>query len=251
MSLNICIVIPFYNHKNTIKKTVTDLIALNLFCIIVDDGSDHETQHVLKSLVDSQTQCCSHRFANNRGKGSAVMKGLNIAKDMGFTHALQVDADGQHNLQDIPAFINSAKNTPEAIICGQPVFDDSIPKIRKFSRGITHFWVGVETLTLHPIDSMCGFRLYPLTSINTIINHCQIGQRMDFDTDMLVRSIWSAIPVKLLPTNVIYPEDGVSHFHYWQDNLLMIRMHIKLVFGMLFRLPYYIINQFNFTDKHV
>ncbi len=251
MPFNICVVIPFYNHKDTIEKTLADLIALNLFCIIIDDGSDQETQRVLKLLVDNQTQCCSHRLATNQGKGCAVMKGLAVAKDMGFTHAIQVDADGQHNLHDIPTFVSSAKNTPEALICGQPVFDDSIPKVRKFSRGITHFWVGVETLTLHPVDSMCGFRIYPLVSINPLINHSYIGNRMDFDTDILVKSIWSGIPIKLLPTNVIYPEDGISHFHYWQDNLLMIKMHIKLVFGMIFRLPGYIFNQFKFTDKHV
>ncbi len=251
MSFKPCVVIPFYNHKNTIEKTVADLLALNLFCIIIDDGSDQQTQDILKTLVDSQPSCCSHRLETNQGKGAAVIKGLAVANEMGFTHALQVDADGQHNLNDIPAFFSKAKSNTDALICGQPVFDGSIPKVRKFSRGITHFWVGVETLTFHPIDSMCGFRVYPVASINVIINHYNVGKRMDFDTDILVKSIWSGVPIKLLSTNVIYPEDGVSHFHYWQDNLLMIKMHIKLVFGMIFRLPRYIFNQFNFSSKHV
>lgn len=251
MSFNICVVIPFYNHKNTIEKTVAELLTYDLFCIIIDDGSDQETQNILKSLVDAQSNCCSHRLEVNQGKGGAVMKGLAVASDMGFSHALQVDADGQHNLQDIPVFINAAKNTPDALICGQPRFDDSMPKHRKFARSITHFWVGVETLTFNPVDTMCGFRIYPLDSTNAIIKQCHVGERMDFDIEILVRIIWSAIPVETLPTKVKYPEDGVSHFHYWQDNVLITKMHIKLVFGMLSRLPGFIFNCFSFNKKHV
>jgi len=251
MSFNLCVIIPFYNHKNTIEKTLGDLLALNLYCIVIDDGSDQKTQIVLESLMNNRNNCCSYRLETNQGKGGAVMKGFEIANEMGFSHALQVDADGQHNLQEIPAFIHAAKKHPEALICGQPIFDNSIPKHRKFSRGITHFWVGVETLTFHPIDSMCGFRVYPLRSIIAIIKQNNLGRRMNFDIEIIVRSIWSAIPIKTLPTKVIYPEDGVSHFHYWQDNLLMIKMHIKLVFGMLFRLPRFVFNQFNFKKKHV
>jgi len=251
MSFNPCVVIPFYNHKNTIEKTVTELLALNLFCIIIDDASDQNTQQVLKNLLEAQTNCCSHRLPINQGKGGAVMKGLALANEMGFSHALQVDADGQHNLQDIPAFINAAKKSPDALICGQPRFDDSMPRHRKFARGITHFWVGVETLTFNPIDTMCGFRVYPLHSTNAIIDQYNVGKRMDFDIEILVRIIWSAIPVIPLPTKVKYPEDGISHFHYWQDNVLITKMHIKLVFGMLYRLPSFIFNQFSFNKNHV
>lgn len=243
MTVKICAIIPFYNHKDTIEKTVNDLLALNLPCIVIDDGCDTQTQRVLQTVVHKNKNCFSQRLEINRGKGGAVIKGLSVANQMGFTHALQVDADGQHNLQDIPAFINAAKKKPQALICGQPVFDDSMPALRKFARSITHFWVAVQTLSLHPIDTMCGFRIYPIAATQQIIKHCNIGKRMDFDIEILVRIVWSKIPLITLPTKVNYPENGVSHFHYWQDNVLITKMHIRLVFGMIFNLPKIIANK--------
>jgi hypothetical protein len=60
---------------------------------------------------------------------------------------------------------------------------------------------------------------------------------MDFDPEVLVRFAWTGSDVISMPTRVIYPEGGQSHFRLIQDNLLITRMHVRLVFGMLWRLP--------------
>ncbi len=248
MSFNPCVIIPIFNHADTIEKTVSTVCDFNLPCIIIDDGSNIKTQEKIKELKTKFKNCFTHRLEINQGKGVAVTKAFAIAENMEFTHALQVDADGQHNLKDIPEFIKNAKNNEQALICGHPVYDESIPKARKIARNITHFWVAIETLTLHPIDSMCGFRMYPLKATNKIVNSSKIGKRMDYDTSILVRIVWASIPVIILKTKVHYPETGISHFNYIKDNWLITKMHTRLFFGMLLRSPLLVYRKF-FPEK--
>ena len=162
---------------------------------------------------------------------------MRAALAAGYTHALQVDADGQHTLTDVPQFIEAARSSPQAVICGYPVFDASIPKVRLYGRYLTHAMVWLQTLSFEVKDSMCGFRLYPLAAVAKLMQRSSIGPRMDFDTDILVKLYWQDVPLRWLPTRVRYPIDGVSHFRMVLDNLRMTTMHVRLLGGMLLRLP--------------
>jgi predicted LPLAT superfamily acyltransferase len=174
----------------------------------------------------------------NRGKGAAVMTGLRRAYRDGFSHALQVDADGQHNLADIPAMVAKAQAKPDALISGKPEYDESVPKGRLYGRYITHFWVWVETLSFDIQDSMCGFRVYPLAATERLLCQQALTERMDFDIEILVKLYWQGVEILFQPTKVIYPEGGVSHFQAVADNVRITKLHTKLFFGMLKRLPW-------------
>jgi glycosyltransferase involved in cell wall biosynthesis len=232
-----CFVIPNYNHAQVIEKTISDLQAYEMPIILVDDGSDIATQQVLESIDNNFDNVKLLRRAQNGGKGAAVHAGLKLAKQMGFTHALQVDADGQHNLDDINTLLAESKAFPEALISGQPVYDGSISKGRYYGRFITHFWVYIETLSFSIKDSMCGFRVYPLLDYVRLCEKVKLGTRMDYDIEVMVRLFWQGSEVRFIPTQVRYPEGGISHFNVWQDNWLISKMHTKLFFGMLLRLP--------------
>jgi len=177
------------------------------------------------------------RRAENGGKGAAVQDGLRAAAALGYTHALQVDADGQHALPDAAAFARASLAQPQAVICGAPVYGDDVPRSRLYGRWLTRVWVWINTLSLDIPDAMCGFRVYPLTAVLPVINGTHVGRRMDFDIAILVRLHWRGVPMAWLPTRVVYPEGGVSHFKGLQDNLLISRMHARLFFGMLARSP--------------
>src|SRR5690625_7050898 len=99
------------------------------------------------------------------------------AAELGYSHALQVDADGQHNTDDIPRVLALAEASPLALITGVPQYDDSVPRHRYYSRYLTHFWVWVATLTLEIKDSMCGFRVNPLADTLALIDRVNIGRR--------------------------------------------------------------------------
>ncbi|CAB3798697.1 hypothetical protein LMG28688_04776 [Paraburkholderia caffeinitolerans] len=238
MSLSACIVIPIYNHKDAIGGTVANLIVHGLPLIVVDDGSDEATQQVLADLARVHAgQLTLLRLPENGGKGMAVMAGLRAARDAGYTHALQIDADGQHDAADVPRFLAAARSKPHAVVIGRPVYDESVPKSRLYGRYLTHVWVWIETLSFTIRDSMCGFRLYPLDLACALIDSVKLPGRMDFDIEILVRLHWRRAEFVSIPTAVRYATDGVSHFDVLWDNVRISRSHTRLVAGMLARLP--------------
>lgn len=164
------------------------------------------------------------------------MTGLRRAHELGFSHALQVDADGQHDLTDLPALLAEARQHPAALVSGRPLYDDSVPKGRLYGRYITHVWVWIETLSFAIKDSMCGFRVYPLASTCALLERVALGRRMDFDTEVMVRLHWAGVPMRFVPTRVIYPVDGRSHFRLFRDNLDISWMHTRLVCRLLWDL---------------
>ncbi len=231
-----CAVIPVYNHGDAVGAVVQAVRAHGLPCILVDDGSDARCASVLDGLAAVENAILL-RLARNRGKGGAMEAGLRQAFASGYTHALQIDADGQHDVRDIPAFLALAAAAPDGLICGAPVYDNSVPRARLYGRYATHVWVWINTLSLSIRDSMCGFRVYPLAATIHLLDRVRIGRRMDFDTDIAVRLLWDGIKVVNQPTQVRYPADGVSHFRMWRDNVLISAMHARLFFGMLLRFP--------------
>jgi glycosyltransferase involved in cell wall biosynthesis len=229
-------VIPVYNHGGPIAGVVAALRAHGLPVLLVDDASEPGCAAVQDQLA-LQPEVTLQRLPVNQGKGGAVMAGLKRAAELGWTHALQIDADGQHDTRDVPAFTAAAVAAPTRLICGYPVYDDSVPKARLYGRYATHIWVWINTLSLAIRDSMCGLRIYPLAATLRVIERQYIGRRMDFDTEIAVRLFWSGMGVTNVPTRVRYPEDGVSHFRVWKDNVLISAMHTRLFFGMLWRSP--------------
>jgi glycosyltransferase involved in cell wall biosynthesis len=236
--MRVCCVIPVYNHGAAIGAVVAAVRAHGLPCLLVDDGSDADCASVLDALViadPANVSLC--RLPENQGKGGAMIAGFRQAGAMDYTHALQIDADGQHDTHDIPTFLILAANHPNHLIAGCPIYDESVPKARLYGRYATHIWVWINTLSFALVDSMCGFRVYPLAPTVKLINDVPIGKRMDFDTEIAVRLMWRGMQVINQPTRVSYPTDGVSHFDLWRDNVLISWMHTRLFFGMLLRLP--------------
>lgn len=232
------VVIPVYDHPATIAPMVRAVRAQGLRCLLVDDGSAAACAAELDRLrAEDPDGIELRRHAHNAGKGAAVLTGLRAAFESGSTHAVQIDADGQHDPLDIGRFLAAAEAQPEAVICGVPAYDASVPTGRLLARYLTHVWVWINTLSLQISDSMCGFRVYPLSIVCRLADEETIGQRMDFDTEILVRLVWRGHRLVNLPTPVTYPQDGISHFRLLRDNVLISRMHARLFFGMLSRLP--------------
>ena len=231
-----CAVVPVYNHEHALPVVVAGLRDAGLPCVLVDDASSPACAAVIEQLAE-QPQVYCLRLPHNQGKGGAVMAGLREAARLGYSHALQVDADGQHDLSHLEDFLEAAGEAPQALICGYPDYDASVPRSRLYARYLTHVWVWINTLSLSIRDSMCGFRVYPLAPTLALINAVSLGRRMDFDTEILVRLSWRNQPMQWLPVKVQYPLDGISHFQLWRDNLLISRMHAQLFLGMLLRAP--------------
>jgi glycosyltransferase involved in cell wall biosynthesis len=231
-----CAVIPVYDHEHAVGAVLRAVLAHGLPCILVDDGSQPGCAALLDQLAATD-RVLLERHAINQGKGAAVLTGFRRAAQAGYTHVLQVDADGQHATADIASFLAAGARQPGAIIAGCPVFDDSVPKLRLYARYLTHVWVWINTLSLAITDAMCGFRVYPVAPVLALDARRRLGRRMNFDIEILVRLYWDGVDVVNHPTRVGYPLDGVSHFKAWTDNVLITRLHVALFFGMLPRIP--------------
>jgi glycosyltransferase involved in cell wall biosynthesis len=231
-----CFIIPVYNHEDAIASTLTALRGFGLPCVLVDDGCSEICRNELQRLAREQSDWLHLVLrAENGGKGAAVKTGLRAARELGYSHGIQVDADGQHDPADIPQFLRCCEKKPHALICGYPLYDRSVPTLRLVGRYLTHVWVWINTLSLEIKDSMCGLRCYPLATSVRLIEQEYTGDRMDFDPEILVRWHWRGGQLIQVPVQVCYPADGVSHFRGLEDNLLISAMHTRLFFGMLAR----------------
>lgn len=234
-SFRIAALIPTYNNPTTLRAVVEDVRRYVAAVLVVDDGSDVEGREACDALARDGLASVVRRDRNG-GKGAAVKTGLSELKQRGFTHAFQVDADGQHAIVDMPRFLAAAEAHPDALILGSPEFDKSAPRARLIGRQITRFWTHVETLGPLIDDAMCGFRVYP---IEKALSAEARGNAMDFDPEIAVRIAWNGTPVLNLMTRVRYVgkgEGGVSHFRLVRDNALISWMHTRLMLSLFGRL---------------
>lgn len=229
-----CAVIPTYDNPRTIAAVVGRVRAHLRDVIVVDDGSAPANREIVHALAQTGDVVVVWREVNG-GKGAAVLDGLREAARRGFTHALQIDADGQHEVDDIPRLLAAATARPSALVLAAPRFDASAPRARVIGRRITVFWTDLEAGRGVIEDPMCGFRVYPLGAATAVP---VTGRRMDFDIEIAVRLVWAGVPVVNLPTVVRYvpaADGGVSHFRMFGDNLRISWMHTRLMHILVFR----------------
>ena len=233
-----CILIPFFDHGEAIHAVLDGVEAVrdDLPGIVVDDGSAPEHARALDEAAARHPWVQVERRGRNGGKGAALKSGYRAARARGFSHALQLDADGQHDPGALPALLGVARRHPEALVLGAPYFEDA-PLARRFGRHISTFWVWVETGSRQIRDPLCGLRCMPLSPTLAILERVECGDAMDFDPEIAVRLVWAGVPVENVATRVLYPEGGTSHFRMLRDNLRISWLHTRLFVGMLLRLP--------------
>ncbi|MGI9241356.1 MAG: glycosyltransferase family 2 protein [Verrucomicrobiales bacterium] len=237
------VVIPTYN---TGAERVVGVVrgALDAWApvwVVVDGSSDGSSEALvgLEGEVADTARLRVIVLAENGGKGAAVLHALNQADEEGFTHALTMDADGQHPPQAIAGFMDASRENPAAMVLGVPVFDASAPALRVNGRKVSNFWANLETLWGGVRDSLFGFRVYPIAPLRKVMVNSRWSRRFDFDPEVAVRLYWMGVPPINIETPVRYfaEGEGVSQFRYLRDNALLTWMHTRLMFGFLIRLP--------------
>jgi glycosyltransferase involved in cell wall biosynthesis len=234
------VLIPSYNTGERLFSTVAAARAQWSPVWVVIDGSDDGTGERLQQMAASDPGLRVWVLPRNQGKGSAVLHGLRVAKEAGFTHALTMDSDGQHPAELIPEFMDASLRRPETMVLGRPVFDASAPLLRVRGRRVSNGWTQLETLFAGVGDSLYGFRVYPVSDLIAVMARQPWMRRFDFDTEAVVRLAWRGVkpvnidaPVKYLTAE----EGGVSHFRYGRDNVLLTWMHARLMVEFVLRLP--------------
>jgi glycosyltransferase involved in cell wall biosynthesis len=231
------VLIPIYDHGATIGAVVDEVASLGLPTLIVDDGSGDATQQAIERVRARHAFVSVLRHAANRGRGAALQTGYREAARRGFTHALQLDADAQHDVSDAKTFLAAAERDPGALILGARDLNVEAPRARRWGRWVSIVQVWIETGSRAVRDPLCGYRCMPLAPTLAILDRVHCGDHMEFDPEIVVRLVWSGVPVTNVPTHVRYYADGVSHFDMLRDNARMIARHTRLVLALLARLP--------------
>ncbi|MEO8807018.1 MAG: glycosyltransferase family 2 protein [Burkholderiaceae bacterium] len=234
------VLIPSYNTGRTLLQTVGSARAQWSPVWVVIDGSTDGSAAGVRELAAGDAGLKLIELEINGGKGAAVLHGLQAARDAGFTHALTMDADGQHPADLIPAFMQASQTHLDSMVLGRPVFDASAPLLRVRGRKVSNWWTNLETLGAGIDDSLYGFRVYPVADLIAVMRRQPWMRRFDFDTEAVVRLAWRGVapinlaaPVKYLSAD----EGGVSHFRYGRDNVLLTWMHLRLMLEFVLRLP--------------
>lgn len=240
----VCFLIPVYNHGLLLEKNIDKIASHKLPVILIDDGSNMETKKALMRIVESHSGITCITLQKNSGKGAAMQEGFLHCVKHGFTHAFQIDADGQHDLNAISFFISLSIASPNSAIIGYPEYDDTVPTIRKKGRKITNFFVALESLHFDIKDAMIGFRIYPVHETARIYLNFFIGKRMTIEFELLTRLYWAGVPVQYAPVHITYPPDGISHFRMIKDNLLISLKHAQLLACMILIFPIILFNKY-------
>jgi glycosyltransferase involved in cell wall biosynthesis len=231
------VLIPSYNSGPLLAETVAAARAAWSPVWVVVDGSTDGSDALLPAEAPGFRVL---RLPRNRGKGGAVLAALEQALVEGFSHALVMDSDGQHPPGRIAAFMAASAAAPGAMVLGRPLFGRDAPLLRVYWRRVSNLLCGVETLGAGIADSLFGFRVYPIAPLLRAMGQSRFARRFDFDPEVAVRLCWLGVRPLALDAPVRYParaDGGISHFRYGRDNLLLAFMHLRLLGGLLVRLP--------------
>ncbi len=231
------VLLPSYNTGPRLVGVVTEVLDCWGAVLVVIDGSTDGTAAVVQQLAASRPAVNVLVLPTNSGKGAAVLAGAAWAQTRGFSHALVMDADGQHPAASIPEFMQHSLQHPDAMVLGRPLFPTNIPRERLYGRQISIALVNLEVLGRAIADPLYGFRIYPLAPLLHALAKRSTGRRYDFDTEAAVRLVWAGTPTINVPAPVKYfsaAEGGVSHFRYLRDNTLLFTLHVRLILELIF-----------------
>jgi len=218
--MKICVIIPVYNSGNLIIDVIQSVMRYTKNLIVVNDGSTDGTLDAIRHCcLDAQSldeSITLISYEKNRGKGYALKQGFKRALELGFTHGLTMDADGQHLASNLDILIKLAENKPHALIVGARKFDNpNMPQGSRFANNFSNFWFRIQTGRRLP-DTQSGFRVYPLRKTGTMR---LVTNRYEAELEILVRSAWRNIPIVSQAVEVYYPpmNERISHFRGGRD----------------------------------
>ena len=195
------VLIPSYNTGKLLKDTVAEALQQWSPVWVIIDGSDDGSEYLLKPLQEQYADALVVIvLAENKGKGAAILTGINLASEAAYTHVLTMDADYQHPASFIKKFMQASKGQPEAMVLGEPQFDESAPALRVQGRRISNGWANLETMGWGIHDSLFGMRVYPIADLIAVMHSTRWARRFDFEPEVAVRMAWRGVHVLNIAT---------------------------------------------------
>ena len=222
-----CVVVPTFNNAGTLRRVIEGALAVAETVIVVDDGCTDDTVNILRDLP-----VIAVHHGRNRGKGVALRTGFKKAAELGYTHAVTIDSDGQHYPDEIETLVAASRAEPDALVIGaRDMSGEHVPKRSSFGRMFSNYWLKVAT-GLDVGDTQSGFRVYPLRHANRLF--CW-GRRFTYECEIIIRMAWGGCPILNVPVKVYYPpkSERVTHFDPFWDNVRFSCLYLYANFSHL------------------
>ena len=229
---NIFVAVPVYNHAATLRQVIEGILEQHDRVLVIDDGSRDGVAEAIEGLPIDLLQ-----HQRNLGKGAALRSAAAWGLKQGMSHMITIDADGQHDPNDLPRFFKAIAQNPQALIVGHRNFDQaSIPGSSRFGRQFSNFWLRLQT-GCKLKDTQSGFRAYPLM----IFEHLGFWtRRYNFEIEVLVRSAWAGLELRDVDIAVYYPPgaERISHFRGFMDNWRLTLLNTHFTFRSIVPWPH-------------
>lgn len=230
-------VLPTYNNAATLLDILQRVLKQGLPMILVNDGATDETREILTAFTHETPEASLSviRHLRNLGKAAALQTGFQAAIDMGYTHAVTMDTDGQLDPEEIPDLLAISRQRPDSFVLGvRDANRPDYPAKSRLGRFISNFLIRLES-GAHVSDSQCGFRVYPLSMVRDLPAR---SRRFGFETEIITRAVWAGYTVKEAPVSCRYfgGKKHISHFNPMTDSIRSMWMHVRLLVLAFFRL---------------
>ncbi|MGB5065669.1 MAG: glycosyltransferase family 2 protein, partial [Candidatus Competibacter sp.] len=216
----IAVVIPAYNEATTIAGIVHRARRQVETVIVVDDGSGDDTAAQAEAAGAQLS-----RQSANQGKGAALWRGMQEALAQGADAVITLDADGQHNPEDIPKLLAAARAQPgRLIVAARLERRERAPGLRRFANGMADFWI--SWAAGYPIrDTQSGFRLYPAMFLHVATAPGSGRHGFAFESALLIQAAQrGCYPATVAIETIYHPQGRPSHYRPWRDTLRIVAM---------------------------
>ncbi len=217
--------LPTYNNAGTLDAVIRSVLGTSLPVIVVNDGATDDTPRVLEAWAGRITVIVHQP---NRGKGAALRTGFAAARELGYTHAVTIDTDGQHSVADLPSLLSLAKANPGALIIGARDFAiENYPAKNRLGRRLSNLAIRLES-GARVRDCQSGYRIYPLAVAAQLP---VTADRFGFEVEIITRAAWAGCSILETPIACTYETGAarVSHFRPGLDTWRSLRMHARLL----------------------
>ena len=214
--MNLAIIIPTYNPPDTFSSLLKSIRKITSKpIIIIDDGSTPKINMDYSGVLVLRNR-------HNQGKGYTLIKGFQYAENEGFTHAITIDADYQHDPELINSFFEFDENIN--LVLGTRNFTEDMPIHRRISNKLTSYIISLlcgKTV----LDSQCGYRRYKLKDVCSESFH---EKGFQFESEVLIKLLRNNCIHANLEIPTIYSREN-SSINYFIDTFKFIRLIFRIL----------------------